>query len=413
MVTPAAVVASLAVTINRTPVRLEARPLFERGRVLLPAREIFAALHADVRYERAGRRVLIRRDRRDIVITLGSARAGVDGRTVNVDPPARLYDGRTYVPLRFVAESLGARADYAAESRLVAIADPDLPGARPTTSGETAYVPPTVEYRRPAPNETVGAAFPSISAAVETHGGPPIDEPSVRIFIDGRDVTDRAYRSGDLIGYTPAQSLGAGSHEVTVQGADTNGRRFAATWDFNSTFAYSTVPAPYNYGGFYVAGPTSFVLPGIVQLVLIAPQGGYGFATLCGYAQQFPFVYSPTVSRYLATVPVPPNLFAPSCLVSGYFYDPAGTRNYLAVSAPISINTMPISLSTQRSQGTPAPRFPVTHPTPVPRPSPHATPTPRPTPRVPPVPRVTSRATPRATTEPASTPPVAPKPAPS
>lgn len=403
MVTPAPVVASLAVTINRTPVRLEARPVLERARALLPARAIFEALHASVRYALVGHRVLIRRDRRDIVITLGSARGSVDGRSVKVDPVAHLYDGRTYVPLRFVAESLGARVDYAAESRLVEIADPELPGARAAASGETAYAPPTVEYRRPAPNETVGAAFPSISAAVETHGGPPIDESSVRIFIDGRDVSDRAYRSGDLIGYTPAQPLGAGSHEVTVQGADANGRRFTANWDFNSTFVYSTVPTPYNYGGFYVAGPTSFVTPGIVQVVLVAPQGGYGFANLCGYAQQFAFVYSPSVRRYLATVPVPPNLFAPSCLVSGTFYDPAGTRNYLAVSAPISINTMPISLSTQRSPSPAAPRFPVTHPTPIPRPTPRATPTSRPTPRVSPTPRATHRPAPSA----------APKPAPS
>jgi hypothetical protein len=399
MVTPAPLPASLTVTVNRSPVRLGTRPLFEHGHVLLPARATFETLHASVEYEADTRRITVRRGPREIVIALGSSRASVDSRSVEIAPPARVYESRAYVPLRFVAESLGARVDYDADARLVAIADQAR--SRAGAAGNPRYAPPTVEYRRPAPNETVTAAFPSISAAIETHGGPPIDESSVRMFLDGRDVTDRAYRSGDVVGYAPAQPVGAGTHEVTVQGADTRGQRFTSNWDFSSTFAYSTVPTPYNYGGFYVTGPTSFVLPGAVQLVLIAPQGGFGFANLCGYAPQFPFVYVPSASRYVATIPIPQNLFAPSCFVSGYFSDVSGARNYLALGAPISINTMPVSLSGLRSQATPAPRFPVTHPTPVPRPSPHTTPSARPTPHATPTTRSTPRISPTPRRSPA------------
>lgn len=390
MVTPAPVAASLAVTVNGTPVRLGARVLFERGRVLLPARAIFEGLHASVDYDEESRRVTIRRAPREIVIALGSARATVDSRSVVLEPPARIYERRMYVPLRFVAESLGTRVDYEADEHLVAIAD-DAPAH--AAARDAGYASPTVEYRRPAPNETVAAAFPSLSAAIETHGGPPVDASSVRMFLDGRDVTDRAYRSGDAIGYAPSQPVGSGTHEVTVQGADTSGRRFTSNWDFFSAFAYSAAPVPYNYGGFYVSGPASYLLPGAVQLVLIAPPGGYGFANLCGYAQAFPFVYVPTTSRYLATAAIPPNLFAPTCLVSGTFFDASGGRNYLALGAPISINTMPLALTARRAPATRPPvRFPVTHATPSPRPSPTrrplhiASPAPRATPRPKPVP---------------------------
>jgi hypothetical protein len=387
--------ALVAVTVNRTPVRLESPALLEHRRVLVPARAIFEALGAVVLYDSAARRVFVRRGERDVVISIGSANALAGGRPVSLDAPAILREGRAYVPLRFVAESLGARVDYEGTSRSVAIVDPTVLAARAPAKA-AAHAPPTVEHRRPESGETVGGAFPSLSAAIETHGGPPVDPTTVRMFLDGRDVTDRTYRSGDLIGYTPAQQVLAGSHEVTVQGADESGQRFTSNWTFYSTFAYSTVPAAYNYSGFYVAGPTTYVLPGTIQLVLIAPPGGYGFANLCGYAQQFPFVYAAATSRYLATIAVPTNLFAPSCYVSGVFYEPGGMRNYLALGTPISINTMPVSLSTQRAQPTPSPAvLHVTHPTPVPRPTTRATPTPRPTTRATPTPRPTRRPSPR------------------
>lgn len=389
--------AQITVTVDRTPVPLSAPVLVDAGRVLLPARSVFEALGAEVRYDAAQRRVVVSRSDRDVVITLGAQSALVDGHDVALGVPARVERGRTYLPLRFVAESLGAGVTYDASSHTIAVT---------TNQARTAHGPPTVEQRRPSPGETVTGAFPSISAALETHGGPPIDDSTVRLFIDGRDVTDQLYRQGDLIGYTPAQQILAGSHEITLQGADTGGTRFTSNWPFYSTFAYSTVPAPNNYGGFYLNGPSAYMLPGFVQLVLIAPGGGYGYANLCGYGQQSPFVYAPTANRYIATVPVPVNLFAPSCLVSGYFFDASGTRNYIALATPISINTMPSTLSATHTPA-PKPTLRVIHPTPVPSP----TASPKPPPRRVATPHPTP--SPHATRKPATPRPATPRPLPS
>ena len=49
-----------------------------------------------------------------IVLHLGSSTAEVDGRAVTLDCAPRAEAGRTLVPLRFVAEALGCRVDYAA-----------------------------------------------------------------------------------------------------------------------------------------------------------------------------------------------------------------------------------------------------------------------------------------------------------
>lgn len=47
-----------------------------------------------------------------IVLTIGSTTAIVDGREVELDVPPQIVNGRTLVPLRFVAEALGCRVDW-------------------------------------------------------------------------------------------------------------------------------------------------------------------------------------------------------------------------------------------------------------------------------------------------------------
>lgn len=47
-----------------------------------------------------------------IVLEIGSTRAVVNGQEVTLDVPAQIIDGRTMVPLRFVADALNRRVDY-------------------------------------------------------------------------------------------------------------------------------------------------------------------------------------------------------------------------------------------------------------------------------------------------------------
>ncbi|MBY6277694.1 copper amine oxidase N-terminal domain-containing protein [Symbiobacterium thermophilum] len=47
-----------------------------------------------------------------IVLHIGSPVAFVDGRQVDLDVPPQIVDGRTLVPLRFVAEAFGRRVDW-------------------------------------------------------------------------------------------------------------------------------------------------------------------------------------------------------------------------------------------------------------------------------------------------------------
>jgi hypothetical protein len=389
--------ATVVVMVNGVPVHSDVPPIVQQGRVLLPARAVFEALGAEVTYDPATGRVDIRRGTRFVRVTVGSNRAQIGTQPITLDVVTEVYDGRTFLPIRFVAESLGAAVDYDDATHTVSITDPgtaqvpnyppaqqNYPPAQPNyppAQANNTYAPPTVENRRPAPGEQISSAFPTISATLYTHGGPPVDPNSVRIFLDGRDVTDRMYRSGDDVGFTPAQEISAGAHQVTVQGADQNGAQFANNWDFESTFAYPPQPsyppgsappgAPYSLE---LYGPQESQYGNTVVIQLIGPPGGSGYVTMCGYGSNYPLQYGPEPNHYYTTITLPDNVYAPQCYVSGYFYDSYRRPHYVQMPNRIFVNTRDLR---PRNRPTPQPTRP-----PIIRPYPQQTPppTPRPTP---------------------------------
>ncbi|MBC7323816.1 MAG: copper amine oxidase N-terminal domain-containing protein, partial [Moorella sp. (in: Bacteria)] len=94
-------------------------PRIEDGRVLVPVRALAEALGADVDYENGV--VNIRNRGTAIRLVIGSREAQVDGATVYLDVPARVVEGRTLIPLRFVGEKFQARVDYFGGSNLVVV----------------------------------------------------------------------------------------------------------------------------------------------------------------------------------------------------------------------------------------------------------------------------------------------------
>jgi len=56
-----------------------------------------------------------------ITLVIDSSTAFIDGRPVSLDVPAAIHQDRTLVPIRFVAESLGARVDWDEPEREVTV----------------------------------------------------------------------------------------------------------------------------------------------------------------------------------------------------------------------------------------------------------------------------------------------------
>ncbi|WP_165859291.1 copper amine oxidase N-terminal domain-containing protein [Desulfofundulus salinus] len=94
-------------------------PVIENGRVLVPLRVLAESLGAAVDYK--DNTINIQLNNSTVKLVVGSGKALVDGNPVMLEVPARVVDGRTLVPLRFIGEGLKAKVNYYREGNLVAV----------------------------------------------------------------------------------------------------------------------------------------------------------------------------------------------------------------------------------------------------------------------------------------------------
>ncbi len=92
-------------------------------------------------------------------------------------------------------------------------------------------IPPRARDLAPEDGTIVTDPRPSISAVFEDRGSG-IDRRSVRLLLNGRDVTDQATVTRDFISFKPTAALGTGPHQVELQLADAAGNREARRWRF-------------------------------------------------------------------------------------------------------------------------------------------------------------------------------------
>jgi hypothetical protein len=112
----------IKVTVNNDPVSFSGtQPMTIGSRVYVPLRGVFEEMGAYVQWMPAARMVEASQGDKNVKLTIGSTLASVNGASVPMDAPARLINGRTMVPLRFISESLGAQVNWYAPSRTVEI----------------------------------------------------------------------------------------------------------------------------------------------------------------------------------------------------------------------------------------------------------------------------------------------------
>ena len=117
-------------TVNGESVVNDVAPMVVNDRTMLPIRFVAETLGANVFWDGYLRKVLIKSRKTDISIKIGEKYASVtekiaqyNQRTkdVELDSPAFVENDRTYLPVRFVAENLGADVAWNAETRAVTI----------------------------------------------------------------------------------------------------------------------------------------------------------------------------------------------------------------------------------------------------------------------------------------------------
>lgn len=110
----------ITVLLNGQPLYFDVQPVMESNRVLVPLRAIFEALDSDISWDNETQTV-IASGNKVIVLQIDSDIAFVNGEKKQLDVPARLVNGRSMVPLRFVGEAVGADVHWDSETLTVSI----------------------------------------------------------------------------------------------------------------------------------------------------------------------------------------------------------------------------------------------------------------------------------------------------
>ena len=110
---------AIAIVVNGDELARDPAPRIVGGRVLVPVVRIYSALGITV--ERSGDTLVAEAPSRRITLTVGSRRATIERRTIMLETAVAEINGATYVPLRFVADSLGAQATYDSKAARVQV----------------------------------------------------------------------------------------------------------------------------------------------------------------------------------------------------------------------------------------------------------------------------------------------------
>lgn len=122
---------------------LDVKPFIENNRTYTPARFVAEALGAEVEWNGDTNQITIEGGETSIVLTIGSKTAEINGEVISIDAPAIIKYNRTFTPVRFVAEALGASVYYNSEDSTIGIVKEGSIVSRITEMGTP--VPETVK----------------------------------------------------------------------------------------------------------------------------------------------------------------------------------------------------------------------------------------------------------------------------
>lgn len=115
-----------ATYINGEETDFDVPPMLQSGRTLVPFRKIAETLGAEVSWNAEERTVVVTKDNITVQLKIDDKTALVNGAEVTMDVTAKVYKNRTMIPLRFIAESLDTTVDYYPEGSMIVIKKKDL-----------------------------------------------------------------------------------------------------------------------------------------------------------------------------------------------------------------------------------------------------------------------------------------------
>ena len=132
------------IRLNGEPISFPAALISENNRILVPARSLYENLGAKVEWNAGTKTCKVTWGNTKLSVPLGSAKPTVNGAVWKIDAPARMFQQRLYIPVRFAAEALGGTAAWDSNSSTVYLTVPPADGIKAVS---VLIVSPTVNIR--------------------------------------------------------------------------------------------------------------------------------------------------------------------------------------------------------------------------------------------------------------------------
>jgi hypothetical protein len=220
-----AVAQNVTVIVNGQTMSFDQPPILRSGRVFVPLRGIFERLGASVVY--ANGQINATRGSTTVSLTIGSTAATVNGQNVTIDVAPFVVGDRTLVPLRFIAQSLGATVNWNDSNETVTINGAGAGTGTPPPQREPIRRPIMLTYQWPT--GTIFNHYPQIRFQINR----PIASGSLRVALDGNDLTSGVSFNGQYYVVSTPFTLQMGTHRVHVTGQTAGGIPFDLSWTFN------------------------------------------------------------------------------------------------------------------------------------------------------------------------------------
>jgi hypothetical protein len=108
---------------------------------------------------------------------------------------------------------------------------------------------PSYSSLAPSDGSTISDTTPAISATISDTGTSGIDTGTIRLFVDGDEVTsDATYNAANgKLTYTPDTGLEDGEHDVEVRASNNNGDSSEKEWSFTIDSTMPAAPSSFTY----------------------------------------------------------------------------------------------------------------------------------------------------------------------
>ncbi len=110
---------SVKIFYNGKKLNLDVPARIVNGRTLVPVRGVIEQLGAKVSYDAKNQKVSINNG--EIILTIGSKTALVNGKQVTLDVAPTVINNRTLVPLRFISENIDCNVHWGSNAKVISI----------------------------------------------------------------------------------------------------------------------------------------------------------------------------------------------------------------------------------------------------------------------------------------------------